>query len=620
VIGEIKVVLAHYFSDLDHYFASKQLFFLTKENSGNPAEFDSDDMIELIKKNVKEAEKEGFAGLSITGELKGVVDFSGGKEEIINYEWKLNELIFNKFSVSALCRYNINEFDNEVIKAAIELHDYIIWKGELNDNPYYINPAGYKESKVEEYEIKSWLNNIEKFQKKEKTFKKTINNTLAKYSRLYNKAPIGIVKTSSTGKVIQLNQKMLELAGFKDIEEVVNDDYNLAKDFYANPKSRIDFLNKIHSTGEVENFEFEAVKKNGEHCWLMMNAQIVQNNNNVDNYVIEAFVFDISQRKEYENEVQLKREELSATNQQLQAYNEEIMVINEELEDSVEELEKLNDRFKKVISLVSDIENLNTISEEDFLANFLKQAVEIIPEADFGSVYTFGDQYVNFVSCIGYDLEKLKQTKIENEAFFNHALPIEIVDKDEILERNKDCMEKSDFEDLKMTSLNKLKEIMYLDLELNGEKTAGISLDISAESSEKFTNNSKKIFNAFYNIAISFYKINEYNSLQNNFTKEIISSTVKMLEMYDLYTRGHSENFADLAVKIAEEMKLSTQKIEEIYWFGLVHDIGKMLIPIEILNKEDKLTASEYELIKEHPVLGSNALSSSSVLKHIANC
>jgi HD-GYP domain-containing protein (c-di-GMP phosphodiesterase class II) len=43
-----------------------------------------------------------------------------------------------------------------------------------------------------------------------------------------------------------------------------------------------------------------------------------------------------------------------------------------------------------------------------------------------------------------------------------------------------------------------------------------------------------------------------------------------------------------------------------------------MLIPIEILNKEDKLTASEYELIKEHPVLGSNALSSSSVLKHIA--
>jgi len=49
-----------------------------------------------------------------------------------------------------------------------------------------------------------------------------------------------------------------------------------------------------------------------------------------------------------------------------------------------------------------------------------------------------------------------------------------------------------------------------------------------------------------------------------------------------------------------------------------VNDIGKMLIPLEVLNKEGKLSDSEYELIKEHPVFGSNALKSSKSLKHIA--
>lgn len=316
--------------------------------------------------------------------------------------------------------------------------------------------------------------------------------------------------------------------------------------------------------------------------------------------------------------MQQKQEELSASNQQLQAYNEEIMTMNEELESSFLELENLNNRFEKMISLISDIDNLNTISEEEFLSKILKQAVAIIPEADFGSIYTFGDRYVNFVDCIGYDLEKLKNRKIENEAFYNQVLPIEIIETNVIKKRNKNYMDKKDYNKLKESSLNKSKEIMYLDLEVNGIKKAGISLDIAKESSKEFTHNSKKLFAAFYNIASSFYKLKEYNSLQNNFTREIISSTIKMLEMYDLYTRGHSENVAELAVKVAEEMDLSKQEVDSVYWAGLVHDIGKMLIPLEILNKEGKLTKSEYEVIKEHPVLGSNALSSSSSLEHIA--
>jgi len=123
---------------------------------------------------------------------------------------------------------------------------------------------------------------------------------------------------------------------------------------------------------------------------------------------------------------------------------------------------------------------------------------------------------------------------------------------------------------------------------------------------------------AFHNIALSFYTIKEYTNLQNSFTRELITSIIKIMEMYDLYTKGHSENVAKIAAAIAKEMNLPETTIRNTYWAGLVHDIGKLLIPLDIINKKGKLTDKEYELIKKHPVWGSKALSSSETLKPIA--
>jgi PAS domain S-box-containing protein/putative nucleotidyltransferase with HDIG domain len=602
----------------DDFLKSGQLqVYNVEELYGDPEAFRADDMISLLKANVKLAIKEGYSGLSITGELKGVIDFKGGKEEIIKYEWKLHDQIFEKYPVNALCRYNINLFDKEVIKAAVELHDYIVWQGELYENPYYIDPEGYKQNKVAEYEIKSWLKNIQQYQKKENLYKETINRSQQKYFELYNEAPIGIIKANSQGQVIQINKKMVEIGGFNSVQEALNHYSDLGKNFYYNPAKREEFTNKADQNGEVKNFEFKAKKKNGEIIWLNINSKIIERKED-GNFIVESFVFDISEKKQYERSLEKKKEELSAYNQQLQAYNEEVTAMNEELEASFEEIEELNYRFQKMISLVSDIENLNTISEAEFLSKILKQAVAIVPEADFGSVYTFGEQYVNFIDCIGYDLESLKNIKILNQAFYSQDSLIEIVDIKKIKDKNKKYMSSDEFEKLSDISLNKHQEIMFFNLVINGEEKAGVSLDIKNRSKKKFTDSSKKIFSAFYNIASSFYKMKEYNFLQNNFTKELISSIVKMLEMYDLYTRGHSENVADLAVEIAEEMKLEQKRIDDIYWAGLVHDIGKMLIPLEILNKKSKLSDIEYQVIKEHPVLGSDALKSSKSLQHIA--
>ena len=71
-------------------------------------------------------------------------------------------------------------------------------------------------------------------------------------------------------------------------------------------------------------------------------------------------------------------------------------------------------------------------------------------------------------------------------------------------------------------------------------------------------------------------------------------------EIRDAYTQGHSENVAYYAKHLASALKLSAQDCEDVYIAGLLHDIGKIGIPDNILLKPTKLEMSEFELIKMH--------------------
>ena len=75
---------------------------------------------------------------------------------------------------------------------------------------------------------------------------------------------------------------------------------------------------------------------------------------------------------------------------------------------------------------------------------------------------------------------------------------------------------------------------------------------------------------------------------------------VSTVEMRDPYTAGHQLRVADLACAIATEMGLAQETIEGIRMAGIIHDIGKLSIPAEILSKPTKLTTIEFSLIKEH--------------------
>lgn len=104
------------------------------------------------------------------------------------------------------------------------------------------------------------------------------------------------------------------------------------------------------------------------------------------------------------------------------------------------------------------------------------------------------------------------------------------------------------------------------------------------------------------------------NEVQKNIRKlrQTLGAVIQVLEqtveVRDPYTAGHQRRVADLARAIAEEMGLSDDQIDGIRIAGIIHDIGKMYVPAEILSKPWGLSQLEFSLIKTHPQVGYDIL------------
>ena len=94
----------------------------------------------------------------------------------------------------------------------------------------------------------------------------------------------------------------------------------------------------------------------------------------------------------------------------------------------------------------------------------------------------------------------------------------------------------------------------------------------------------------------------------NDYFIQIVQSLALSLEAKDAYTGGHSIRVAEYAEQIATRIGLPEEKVSALKEATLLHDIGKMGIPENILNKKEPLTMQEWESIKSHPVVGGKIL------------
>ncbi len=105
-------------------------------------------------------------------------------------------------------------------------------------------------------------------------------------------------------------------------------------------------------------------------------------------------------------------------------------------------------------------------------------------------------------------------------------------------------------------------------------------------------------------------ELNEDQSRERlqNMNMNIMRSLASAIDAKDRYTSGHSQRVAEYAVEIARRMGKSEEELQIIYYTGILHDVGKIRVPEDVINKPGRLTEEEFDQIRIHPVSGYHIL------------
>lgn len=228
-------------------------------------------------------------------------------------------------------------------------------------------------------------------------------------------------------------------------------------------------------------------------------------------------------------------------------------------------------------------------SKSDFDLTFIKSTTPIVTHLDSTALDRVSDQFYTLRTTNNVLAKSINNHANRLLYFIIGVLAISMLFLLSILTRLT-----SNFEE----SIKRIQRITYHDYSQN------IDLNFSKDFSEL----SQCINNLSSQLRIRDQEINQKYL-------EMISILIKTLEEVDLYTKGHSERVSHYSVALATA--IGYPDLEAIRLSGLLHDIGKITVPVKILNNPGKLTAIEFEEIKKHPTTAYNILGVSAIFDSV---
>jgi putative nucleotidyltransferase with HDIG domain len=162
--------------------------------------------------------------------------------------------------------------------------------------------------------------------------------------------------------------------------------------------------------------------------------------------------------------------------------------------------------------------------------------------------------------------------------------------------------------DRQLLENNKIELLVPLN---NNGHLAGMLLLSSKMTRTPYTNEERRLLQMVSaDVAANIDNANLYTNIKQKHSElekamdGVIHAVSLVVESRDPYTAGHQRRVAELARSIAKEMKLTEWQVMGIHIAGLLHDVGKVAVPSEILSKPGKISQYEYSIIKNHPQVG----------------
>ncbi|MCR4650373.1 MAG: HD-GYP domain-containing protein [Lachnospiraceae bacterium] len=121
-----------------------------------------------------------------------------------------------------------------------------------------------------------------------------------------------------------------------------------------------------------------------------------------------------------------------------------------------------------------------------------------------------------------------------------------------------------------------------------------------------------------HKLDMSQRELSDKNEKIKKLSDQVMLALSSAVDAKDTYTNGHAMRVAEYATEIADRLGKSDEELEAIYCAALLHDVGKIGISDEIINKPGKLTEEEYDIIKQHTVIGSGILDEISELPELS--
>ncbi len=268
-----------------------------------------------------------------------------------------------------------------------------------------------------------------------------------------------------------------------------------------------------------------------------------------------------------------------------------------------------NDRLEALVAIIGQIGS--TLDRSQILRMIVDYASELL-NSEIASIFLVDEETGNLVLLMSNNLDDLGEDPIvvpPGKGIIGHVVEtgetVIVPDTSRDKRHYKQADQQSGVHTQAILAVPLCTQSVVLGRERGRVQMRTIGgLEAINKRSGNFTENDAKLLRTLATQAGTVLEIAELYADANELFLDVLKALTAAVDAKDPYTVGHSLRVSEFSVAIAQEMGLSGEMIHRIRVGALLHDVGKIGIPDTILAKPERLNDEEYDLVKDHPIIG----------------